>query len=76
MEAKAPILWPHDGKNWFIGKDTDAGKASGKGEGSDRGWLDSITESMDMNLSNVWENVEDRETRCAIVRGIEELDMT
>ena len=25
-EAKAPVLWPPDGKNWHIGKDPDAGK--------------------------------------------------
>ena len=25
-EAKAPVLWPHDAKNWLIGKDLDAGK--------------------------------------------------
>ena len=25
-EAKAPILWLCDAKNWFIGKDPDAGK--------------------------------------------------
>ena len=25
-EAKAPILWPSDGKNWLIGKDPDAWK--------------------------------------------------
>ena len=25
-EAEAPILWPHDAKNWLIGKDRDAGK--------------------------------------------------
>ena len=25
-EAGAPILWPSDAKNWFIGKDPDAGK--------------------------------------------------
>ena len=25
-EAEAPILWPLDSKNWFIGKDPDAGK--------------------------------------------------
>ena len=25
-EAEAPILWPHDVKNWLIGKDHDAGK--------------------------------------------------
>ena len=26
VEAETPILWPHDMKNWFIGKDPDAGK--------------------------------------------------
>ena len=25
-EAKTPILWPPDAKNWLIGKDPDAGK--------------------------------------------------
>ena len=32
-----------------------------RGEGGDRGWLDSITDSMDMNLSKVQETVKDRE---------------
>ena len=26
VEAETPILWPHDAKSWFIGKDPDAGK--------------------------------------------------
>ena len=26
VEAETPILWPPDEKNWFIGKDPDAGK--------------------------------------------------
>ena len=25
-EAEVPVLWPHHGKNQFIGKDPDAGK--------------------------------------------------
>ena len=25
-EAETPLLWPHDSKNWLIGKDPDAGK--------------------------------------------------
>ena len=25
-KAEAPMLWPHDRKNWLIGKDPDAGK--------------------------------------------------
>ena len=28
-EAKTPILWPPDAKNWLIGKDPDAGKDEG-----------------------------------------------
>ena len=31
-EAKAPILWPPDAKNWPIGKDPDAGKDWGQEE--------------------------------------------
>ena len=33
-------------------------------------WLDNITDSMDMNLSNFRERVKDREAWCAVVRGI------
>ena len=40
-------------------------------------WLDSITNSMDMNLSKVREIVGDREAWCvAIHGGRKELDMT
>ena len=31
-EAEAPILWPHDAKNWLIGKVRDAGKDWGQEE--------------------------------------------
>ena len=32
-------------------------------------WLDSITDSVDMNLSKLWETVEDRGIWCAAVQG-------
>ena len=39
-------------------------------------WSDGIIDSMDMNLSKLWEMVKDREDLCAAVHGIIESDMT
>ena len=39
-------------------------------------WLDGITDSRAMNLSKLWEMVEDREACQAVVHEVAESDMT
>ena len=71
-EAEVPVLWLPDAKSWFIGKDPDAGKDEGKRR---RGWqrmrwLDSITNSTDMNLGKLQERVRDGEAWHAAVHEV------
>ena len=76
-EAEYTILWPPDVKSQLIGKNPDARKDWGQEEkvvAEDE--IDIITDSMDVNLSKLWEIVKDRSLTCWGPWGPKELDMT
>ena len=78
-EAETPILWPPDVKNWFIGKDPDAGKDwrwEEKGMTGDEmvGWhhqIDGHEFEQALGVGDEQENL-----ACYSPRGQKELDMT
>ena len=74
-EAAAPIFWPLDAKSDSLENTLILGKIEWKR----RGWqrmrcLDGITDSVDMNLSQLWEIVEDRRAWYAAVHGVAKRD--
>ena len=67
-----PILWPPDVKNWFIGKDSDAGRDWGQEEKETTedemvGWHHRL---MDLSMRKLRELVIDREVWHDTVHGV------
>ena len=70
LDSKIKLINPKG--NQPIGKNSGAGKIEDKKrrKWQRMKWLDSINNSMDINMSKVWETVEDRRVSHAAIHGV------